>query len=158
MRKLFALALALVLWIGIVPPASAYNLTTCADTPAFQARASKAVTPQSKLRFERYSQVLCGEEDGLPHLIVDGSFNHLGEFIIPSILFLYIAGLIGWSGRTYLNTARRGTSPEMDEVIIDVPKAFGIILSSFLWPLAALQEFTSGKLTAPDNEITVSPR
>jgi photosystem I subunit 3 len=158
MRKLFALALALVLWMGFVPPASAYNLTPCADTPAFQARAAKAVTPQSKLRFERYSQVLCGEEDGLPHLIVDGSLNHLGEFIVPSILFLYIAGLIGWSGRTYLNSARRGSSPEMDEIIIDVPRAFGIVLSSVLWPLAALQEFTTGKLTAADNEITVSPR
>jgi len=158
MRKLFALALALVLWIGVVPPASAYNLTPCADTPAFQARAAKATTPQSKLRFERYSQVLCGEEDGLPHLIVDGSLNHLGEFIVPSVLFLYIAGWIGWVGRSYLIAVRGGKNPEMDEIIIDVPKAFSIMLSGFLWPLAALQEFTTGKLTAADNEITVSPR
>lgn len=158
MRKLFALALALVLWIGVVPPASAYNLSPCADTPAFQARAAKATTPQAKLRFERYSQVLCGEEDGLPHLIVDGSFAHLGEFIIPSILFLYITGWIGWVGRAYLISVRGGKDPELNEVIIDVPRALAIMSTGFLWPLSAFQEFASGKLTAKDSEITVSPR
>jgi photosystem I subunit 3 len=32
------------------------------------------------------------------------------------------------------------------------------MLTGFLWPLAALQEATSGKLTAKDSEIPVSPR
>jgi photosystem I subunit 3 len=158
MHKLFALVLALFLWVGLVPPASAYNLTPCADTPAFQARAAKASTDQAKARFERYSQVLCGEEDGLPHLIVDGNFAHLGEFIIPSILFLYIAGWIGWVGRAYVIAVRNEKSPEMAEIIIDVPLATKIMFTGFMWPLAAFQELSSGKLTAKDNEITVSPR
>ncbi|MBE9098489.1 Photosystem I reaction center subunit III [Vacuolonema iberomarrocanum] len=157
MRKLFALGLALVLWVGFVPAASAYNLTPCADSPAFQQRAAQATTDQAKARFDRYSQVLCGE-DGLPHLIVDGSFAHLGEFIIPSILFLYITGWIGWVGRAYLISTKKEKSPEMSEIIIDVPRALKIMSTGFVWPLAAVKELTSGELTAKDNEITVSPR
>ncbi len=161
MRKLFAPLFAGVLvfflWVGFVSPASAYNLTPCGDTPAFQQRAAKATTGQAKARFQNYSTLLCGEE-GLPHLIVDGSAGHIGEFIIPSILFLYIAGWIGWVGRAYLISVRGEKEPEMAEIIIDVPRAIKIMTSGFLWPLAAVQEFTTGKLTAKDNEITVSPR
>lgn len=158
MRKLFALVLALFLWVGFAPPASAYNLTPCSETPAFQARAAQATTEQAKARFERYSQVLCGEEDGLPHLIVDGSLAHIGEFIIPSILFLYIAGWIGWVGRAYLISVRDEKNPEMSEIIIDVPRALKIMSTGFAWPLSAFQELSSGKLTANDAEVPVSPR
>lgn len=157
MRRLFALVLVFFLWVGFAPPAKAYNLTTCADTPAFQQRAAKATTDQAKARFQNYSTLLCGS-DGLPHLIVDGSIAHSGEFIIPSILFLYIAGWIGWVGRAYIISVRGEKEPEMMEIIIDVPRALKIMASGFLWPLAALQEFTSGKLTAKDSEIPVSPR
>jgi photosystem I subunit 3 len=157
MRRLFALILVLFLWVGFAPSASADLLTPCRETPAFQQRAAKAETAQAKARFERYSQVLCGPE-GLPHLITDGSLNHSGEFIIPSILFLYIAGWIGWVGRAYLIQARKTSQPEMNEIIIDVPVALRIMSSGFLWPLAALKELTTGELTAKDNEIPISPR
>ncbi|MBW4653215.1 MAG: Photosystem I reaction center subunit III [Kaiparowitsia implicata GSE-PSE-MK54-09C] len=157
MRKLFALVSIPLLWLGLAAPALAYNLTTCGDNPAFQARAAKATTDLAKARFENYSSVLCGA-DGLPHLIVDGSWAHLGEFIIPSIMFLYIAGWIGWVGRAYVIDVRSDKSPEMAEIIIDVPRAIKFMLSGFLWPLAALKELTSGELTANDADITVSPR
>ncbi len=157
MRKLFALVLVFFLWVGFAPPAKAYNLTPCADTPAYQQRAAKAKTEQAKARFENYSTLLCGS-DGLPHLIVDGSGPHTGEFIIPSLLFLYIAGWIGWVGRAYLISVRQEDKPEMMEIIIDVPRAVKLMLGGLLWPLAAVQEFTSGKLTAKDSEISVSPR
>jgi len=60
---------------------------------------------QTKSRFDKYrnSSLLCGT-DGLPHLITDGDLKHSGEFVIPGILFLYITGWIGWSGRKYLQT------------------------------------------------------
>lgn len=157
MRRLFALVLVFFLWVGFAPPASADLLTPCSSTPAFQQRAAKAATPQAKARFENYSTLMCGPE-GLPHLIVDGSLNHAGEFLIPSILFLYIAGWIGWAGRTYLIANRKTQAPEMGEIIIDVPKAIAIMTSGFIWPLAALKEFTSGELTVPDDQIPVSPR
>ncbi len=157
MRKLFALVLVFFLWIGFAPPSHAYNLTPCAENSAFQARAAKATTDQAKARFENYSQLLCGT-DGLPHLIVDGSAAHTGEFIIPSILFLYIAGFIGWAGRSYLISIRKESNPEMNEIIIDVPRALGCVTGALLWPLAATQEFLSGKLTVKDSEIPVSPR
>jgi photosystem I subunit 3 len=162
MRRLFALVLAVTLWMSFVPTASAYNLTPCSDSAAFQqrAKASLAVSKnpeQTKARFERYSQALCGE-DGLPHLIVDGNLAHAGEFLIPSVLFLYIAGWIGWVGRAYLQEIKKDKKAQEKEIIIDVPMALKFMLGGFLWPLAALKEMTTGEMFAKDNEITVSPR
>jgi len=157
MRRLFALVLIFFLWVGFAPPASADLLVPCSDSPAYQQRAANAKTAQAKARFENYSVLMCGPE-GLPHLIVDGSLNHAGEFLIPSILFLYIAGWIGWVGRAYLITVRGRKDPEMNEIIIDVPVALRIMLSGFLWPLAAFKELTTGELTVKDSEIPVSPR
>lgn len=157
MRRLFALVLVFFLWVGFAPPASADLLTPCSESAAYQQRAANAKTEQAKARFENYSALMCGPE-GLPHLIVDGSLNHAGEFLIPSILFLYIAGWIGWVGRAYLIAVRKEKDPEMSEIIIDVPRAVQFMLSGFLWPLAAVKEFLSGELTAADNEIPVSPR
>ncbi|MDY7021674.1 MAG: Photosystem I reaction center subunit III [Cyanobacteriota bacterium] len=162
MRRLLAIVFALSLWFSVVPSASAYNLTPCSESAAFQqrAKASVASSPNpdlAKARFERYSQALCGE-DGLPHLIVDGSLAHAGEFLIPSILFLYIAGWIGWVGRAYLQYAKQDKKATEKEIIIDVPAAIKFMLGGFIWPLAALKEATSGEMFAEDNEITVSPR
>jgi photosystem I subunit III len=159
MRRLFALILLIGLWFNFVPPASAdvAGLTPCGESKAFTQRAANAKTPQAKARFESYSKALCGTE-GLPHLIVDGRFSHVGEFTIPSILFLYIAGWIGWVGRAYLISVRGEKDAEMKEIIIDVPRAFKYMLTGFAWPLAAFGEYTTGKLIVKDSEIPVSPR
>jgi photosystem I subunit 3 len=161
MRKLFALVLILSLWVTFTAPASAdvAGLTPCSESKAFLQRAANATTPQAKERFENYanSQVLCGPE-GLPHLVVDGRLSHAGEFLIPSALFLYIAGWIGWVGRAYLISVKKDKDPEMKEVIIDVPRAIKFMLTGFTWPLAALKELTTGELTVKDSEIPVSPR
>ncbi|WP_414526461.1 Photosystem I reaction center subunit III [Nodularia chucula] len=161
MRRLFALILAICLWANFAPPAQALgaNLVPCKDSPAFQELAKNArnttADPESgKKRFERYSQALCGPE-GYPHLIVDGRLDRAGDFLIPSILFLYIAGWIGWVGRAYLQAINKDESKEIQ---IDLGLALPIIASGFAWPLAAIKEFLSGELTAKDSEITVSPR
>jgi photosystem I subunit III len=164
MRRLFALIIVCFLWVGITAPASAdvAGLVPCKDSPAFQKRATMArnttADPTSgKQRFERYSQALCGPE-GLPHLIVDGRLSRAGDFLIPSALFLYIAGWIGWVGRAYIIAARKSDSPTTKEIIIDVPLAIRCIFQGPLWPLLAVKELTTGELTAKDSEITVSPR
>jgi photosystem I subunit 3 len=166
MRRFFAIALVLSLWFGIAAPASASlagdnvsGLTPCGQNPAFLKRAANATTAQAKARFEFYgnSSLLCGS-DGLPHLVVDGDLAHAGEFLIPSLLFLYIAGWIGWVGRAYLIAVRSGSNPEEKEIIIDVPLAVKCSLSGFAWPLAAFKDMTSGAMFAKENEITVSPR
>lgn len=159
MRRLFAVVLAACLWLGFAPQASAdvAGLTPCSESPRFIQRAEAAATPQAKARFENYSQALCGT-DGLPHLIVDGRLDHAGDFIIPSLLFLYIAGWIGWVGRSYLQAIKADKDAAGKEIVIDVPLAVKFSLTGFAWPLAALQEFSSGKLLAKADEITVSPR
>lgn len=165
MRSLFALILVIGLWFNFAPSAKALgaDLVPCSQSPAFQARVETARNttsdPESgKKRLERYSQALCGSE-GLPHLIVDGRLDRAGDFLIPSVLFLYIAGWIGWVGRAYLQAIKKeGGDVELKEVIIDVPKALSIVLSGFAWPAAAVKELLSGELTAKDEEIPISPR
>lgn len=160
MRRFFALILAIALWVGFAPSARAdyyANLTPCGENPAFVQRAKAASTPQAQARFDRYSSLLCGE-DGLPHLITDGNLKHLSEFVIPALAFLYIAGWIGWAGRSYLQAAQKSKSPEEMEIIIDVPLAVKCSLGGAAWPVAALGEFSSGAMFAKDDEIPISPR
>jgi len=157
--RLLAVLLSVFLLIGFAPVANADigGLTPCAENARFQQRAGTATTAQAKARFERYGQALCGA-DGLPHLIVDGRFSHAGDFTIPGIAFLYIAGCIGWAGRTYLQAVRSRKDATMHEIQIDVPLALKSTIAAATWPLAAFGEFTSGKLTEADSKVTVSPR
>ena len=157
--RLLAVLLSVFLLIGFAPVANADigGLTPCAENARFQQRAAAATTAQAKARFERYSQALCGA-DGLPHLIVDGRFSHAGDFTIPGIAFLYIAGCIGWAGRTYLMAIRGSKDATMREIQIDVPLAFKSTLAAATWPLAAFGELTGKKLTESNDKITVSPR
>ena len=168
-RKLLALFLAIGIWLSVTPIASAgavetvSGLVPCQESSAFVKRAANArnttADPESgRKRFERYADKLCGEADGLPRLIVDGRLSHAGDFLIPSVLFLYITGFIGWAGRVYLIAIQAGKNPEEKEIIIDVPLAIKSIVAALLWPLAAVGELLSGKLTVPEEEITVSPR
>lgn len=170
----------------IMTPLSVYadvsGLTPCKDSAVFKRRLDQSVkklsgrlanyeegTPaylaletqieQVNKRFDKYGKqgLLCGS-DGLPHLITDGRWNHAGEFILPGIAFLYIAGWIGWAGRSYLQFTRTTEKPNENEIIINVPVAIGMISSGFLWPVGAWNELVSGKLLSPGDEITVSPR
>lgn len=166
MRRLFALALVLCLSFGFAAPANAglagddvSGLVPCGESPAFQKRAAAADSESDKARFEFYSKtsLLCGPE-GLPHLVVDGDLYHAGEFLIPSILFLLIAGWIGWAGRSYVIAVRDTKSPEENEIIIDVPLAIKCSLGAAAWPLLAFKEIVSGEMFAKEDEITISPR
>lgn len=114
---------------------------------------------RTKTRFAKYSQagLLCGS-DGLPHLITDGRWSRAGDFVFPGLLFLYIAGWIGWVGRGYLQAVSTTNKPTEKEIILDVPLAVKFSTSGFTWPLAAWQEFTSGQLVEKNDNITVSPR
>ncbi|MCG8364127.1 MAG: Photosystem I reaction center subunit III [Pseudanabaenales cyanobacterium] len=161
MRRLFALVSGLFLWLGFTLPAFAgvAGLVPCSESPAFQERAANAINAQAAARFEAYgnSGVLCGA-DGLPHLIVDGDLSHLGEFIIPGLMFLYIAGWIGWAGRSYLIASRKTKNPEQNEIFIDVGLALTCSMAGATWPLTAFGAFASGSMMASDEEVTVSPR
>lgn len=158
-------------------------LTPCATSSAFQDRLQSEVDgytarlanfkagsaqadylngkiAQTNARFAKYasSGLLCGEE-GLPHLISDGRWDRAGEFTIPALIFLYIAGWIGWVGRSYLIAIRKDSATAAQkEILIDLPLAVQFSLTGFAWPLLALKEFGTGELVAPENEVTVSPR
>ncbi len=157
-------------------------LTPCSQSAAFQARLDAEVAgyqdrlanfapgsapaqyltgkiEATKARFAKYanSSLLCGD-DGLPHLISDGRLDHASEFLLPSLMFLYVAGWIGWVGRSYLRAVRSGEDATDKEIVIDVPLALQSMLTGFIWPLAALGELQSGQLVAPEKEVSVSPR
>ena len=106
---------------------------------------------QTKNRFARYadSSLMCGV-DGLPHIVADGDWAHSTEFMLPGMIFLYTTGWIGWSGRKYLQTASLSKNPTEKEIIIDVPVALNIMMSSYLWPRAAWDEFISGDFVVAD--------
>ena len=126
-------------------------------TPAYLAL--EAQIEKTQTRFDKYGKqgLLCGA-DGLPHLIADGRPSHAGEFVLPGFVFLYIAGWIGWAGRSYLQFSKKTDKPNENEIIINVPVAIGMMSGSFLWPFAAWKELVSGDLLVPSNEVTVSPR
>lgn len=165
MKRLLALILIATLWFNFAPSASAdalSHLTPCSESAAYKQKSKNfrntTDDPKSgQKRAERYAEALCGPE-GYPHLVPDGRWSHVGDFTIPGIMFLYIAGWIGWVGRAYLIAIRDDKNAEMKEIIIDVPLAISKMLTGFAWPLAAFGELTSGKLTAKDSEIPVSPR
>jgi photosystem I subunit 3 len=165
MRRLLAIILVVTLWLHLAPSASAAGvagLVPCKESPAYLAKSktfrNTTSDPQSgQKRAASYAEALCGPE-GYPHLIVDGRFDHAGDFLIPSLLFLYIAGWIGWAGRSYLIAIRAEKDTELKEIIIDVPLAFSKMIAASAWPAAAFAEFTSGKLIVKDSEVTTSPR
>ncbi|KAM3361665.1 Photosystem I reaction center subunit III, chloroplastic [Capsicum chinense] len=167
-----ALALSSILLSAPVLPASAdiSGLTPCKESKQFAKRekqqikklenslklyapdsapalAINATIEKTKRRFDNYAKqgLLCGS-DGLPHLIVSGDQRHWGEFITPGILFLYIAGWIGWVGRSYLIAIRDEKKPTMKEIIIDVPLANRLVWRGFIWPVAAYRELVNGEL------------
>lgn len=158
------------------------GLTKCSDSPAFAKRlktsvkklelrlvqyetdsppalALKQQIDRTQSRFDKYSrsELLCGN-DGLPHLIADGRWNHAAEFIFPGIGFLYISGWIGWVGRKYIRAISTTKNPAESEIIINVPLALKIISTGYIWPISAWEELISGKLVANKDDITVSPR
>lgn len=126
------------------------------SAPALALEATKKNTQE---RFKKYGSygLLCGS-DGYPHLIVDGDLNHLGEFVIPGLGFLYIAGWIGYAGRSYVMAIKSEKTPTEKEIIIDVPMALGLMFAAGAWPLKAFEELRNGELTEKEENITVSPR
>ena len=113
----------------------------------------------TKKRFKNYESAtrFCGK-DGLPRVIVGISGNYLNEFIFPALLFLYIAGWIGWVSRNYLKKINELSNNYESEIIIDVPLALPIMIRGYLWPVHAIQEISAGYLVASKENITVSPR
>jgi photosystem I subunit 3 len=162
--------------------ANDYGLTKCSESLAFNARlkssikrleqrvnkyevnsspalALKQQIARTEARFNKYSQsnLYCGN-DGLPHLIVDGRWDHASEFIIPSLGFIYISGWIGWVARRYLQTISTNKNPAQDEIMINIPLALKVISTGYIWPILIWREFSNGNLIASKDTITVSPR
>ncbi|MGC1305732.1 MAG: Photosystem I reaction center subunit III [Phormidesmis sp.] len=164
MKKFFSLLLVLLLWVSIVPSASAASnmasdthLVPCQDSPAFIERMKQAPdTYYFDTPYQAYSaNLLCGAE-GLPHLQL--RFDRAVDIAIPFAIFFYVTGFIGWSGRAYLISAKQAAKPEEPEIFIDISRALQSFAQGLLWPLLALKEVTSGELTVKKSELSVSPR
>jgi len=101
-----------------------------------------------KRRETAYGERFCGKKDGLPRVIATGE-NVRGGVVIPSLMFLYTAGWIGWAGRTYLQR----TQDRMKELNIDVPLALTCMASGFSWPVQAWQAIVNGSMAKKDTEF-----
>ena len=88
--------------------------------------------------------------------LAGGVWDNVWELTIPAMMFIYIAGCIGWAGRTYLIKVRDRKDAAMAEIILDVRLAIRCILTSAIWPVEAHFEARSGNLT--ESNVTVSPR
>ena len=88
--------------------------------------------------------------------LAGGKWDSVWELTIPALMFIYIAGCIGWAGRKYLIAVRDRKDAAMAEIIIDVKLAIRCILTSAIWPVEAHYEATNGRLTVTN--VTVSPR
>ncbi|MDP6310180.1 MAG: Photosystem I reaction center subunit III, partial [Prochlorococcaceae cyanobacterium ETNP14_MAG_4] len=86
--------------------------------------------------------------------------GHEGEIMIPGVIHLYILGIIGWAGRSYLHAIKaKGHKQALhDEIHIDTTLAFNCMLRATAWPWLAHAEGQNGSLRESDNNITVSPR
>ena len=181
MGRLFPILLSAIIFIGFAPIANAKAgpvlnadrastsftasaLTPCSENPRFQARASAASTPKDIARFRRYGTASCGD-DGLPHLLIGpplepwGAWlnrNHEGDLLIPGVMFIYIAGIIGWSGREYLRAVKGKKNAAEFEYIIDFDLALQCLKRGASWPLQAHKEGKSGDLREKDNNVTLN--
>ena len=88
--------------------------------------------------------------------LAGGKWDSVWELTIPALMFIYIAGCIGWAGRKYLIAVRGRKDAAMAEIMIDVKLAIRCILTSAIWPVEAHYEATTGRLTVTN--VTVSPR
>ena len=134
--------------------------TPCAQNPAYIEKRDEKLKNANAgnkewltTKFNRYDTAYCGT-DGYPHLFADGRLSNLGDFVIPSLLFLYLAGALGWAGRLYLAQSKGAE----DEYMIDLPKALKCMALSLIWPLQAIPELLSGKIRVPEDRVTISPR
>jgi len=99
----------------------------------------------------------CGT-NGLPRSdSFDGRFSHAGDFLIPGLLFLYIAGTIGW-GRPRLLMAIRQVArmPPCVKSRSTLPWRKST-LAAAVWPLAAFNESSVGKMMKPDSKVDRLP-
>ncbi len=179
MRRLFSILLSAFLLLGLAPVANAglalnpdrgsteftaSALTQCSENARFQERANGASTPKDVARFNRYSKASCGD-DGLPHLIIAATIepfgalanrHHEGDVLIPAHIFIYIAGIIGWSGREYLRASKLKKNPAENEIFIDFALARESLRKGAAWPLEANRQGRSGELREKDENITLN--
>ncbi len=180
MRRLFSILLSAFLLLGIAPTVNAAGealnadrasteftasgLTPCSENARFQDRASSASTAKDIARFERYSKASCGD-DGLPHLVIGATIepfgalanrHHEGDILIPGHIFIYIAGIIGWSGREYLRASKKLKNPAENEIFIDFALARQCLIKGAAWPLEANKQGRSGDLREKDENISLN--
>ena len=180
MRRLFSILLSAFLLLGLAPMVNAAGealnadrasteftasaLTPCSENARFQERANSASTAKDIARFERYSKASCGD-DGLPHLIIGATIepfgalanrHHEGDILIPAHIFIYIAGIIGWSGREYLRASKQLKNPAENEIFIDFALARQCLIKGAAWPLEANKQGRSGDLREKDENISLN--
>ena len=123
------------------------------DPRSGSALALQATIDKTNARFKNYGEagLLCGA-DGLPHLIVDGNLEHLGEFAIPVSAFCTPPAGSATPADRHVQKNKETKKPTEGEIIIDVPMALDCMWQAGGWPLLSAYELKRGDLTAPERE------
>ena len=76
--------------------------------------------------------------------------------LMTGVMFIYIAGIIGWSGREYVRAVRGKKNAAEYEIIIDTDLAWQCLKRGAAWPLQANREGKNGELREKDNNVTLN--
>lgn len=96
------------------------------------------------------SNTLCGQ-DGVPRIVFNKKTAY--NFAILTLLFIYIAGWIGWVGRKYLKYSSISENKFEKEILIDFPVFFSIMSSGYLWPIETWQEFMNNEFLTEEKNM-----
>ena len=121
-------------------------------------RKIQKIIKRTELRFEKYNNLTCDYNDGLPHIALESVAQ---QIIVPGLVFIYISGWIGWVGRKYVQYTNSIPDPNdhvFAEIIIDVPKALRIMFEGYKWPFDLAIELKTNKFFVSNEEIRQSPR
>lgn len=119
---------------------------------------------KTKERFEMYKNYICGNLDGLPHLIADGDIilykiNKIDDLIIPSSIFLYSFGYIGWSARRYLRLLQTNAFiNELDSKKVELLKTWTLVKGqSEFYPIEYVEEYLNSNVLIKEWEENFDP-
>ena len=115
---------------------------------------SALTVAELKVRLKELGLTTSGKKADLIARLIESEDE--GDVLIPGHIFLFVAGIIGWSGREYVRAVRGQKNAAESEIIIDTSLAWQCLKRGAAWPLHANREGKNGGLREPDNNVSLN--